>query len=77
MKRHPATPAEKLRRHAIVFQLAQSLQVTPREAELELDRQDAAARWQATRTRFLAKVHANPRIIPEPPIHPVQWWQKD
>jgi len=73
----PASLAEQLRRHAEVFQLALQLGLTPRQAEEELERREAHARWQAGQHRLAAKMRGDPPPPKPPPTAPVQWWQKD
>ena len=67
---------ERLRRHREVMTLVLATGVTPREAEAELDRLTAQARWAATEAR-LAALAAGRRPAPEPSPHHAarQWWQ--
>ena len=65
---------ERLRRHREVMTLALETGVTPREAEAELDRRVAQARWAATEAR-LAALATSRRATPEPlPRQPTHWW---
>ena len=66
MSRRFATRAEYWRHHRRCFALALELGVTPREAELELERREVRARCEATHARYLAATH--PKRRDEPPI---------
>lgn len=55
------TEAERLRAHGEAFRLAQEMRCTPKEAEAELARRAAQARWQEVHHRLRAKMDAPPR----------------
>ena len=55
MKRKFASQAEYYRHHRQVMVLALELGVTPAEADAELARREAHARWRETRARLLAR----------------------
>lgn len=54
MTRRFASRAEYYRHHKECFDLAQEMGVTPREAELELERRAVRARSDAAQARLLA-----------------------
>lgn len=56
-----ASLAERYRAHGEAFRLALELGCTPREAECELERRAAHARWEETRNRLAARMNAAPR----------------
>lgn len=60
--------AERMRRHRAAFTLALELRCTPAEAEAELARREARARWEATNARLQAKM--NGRSCQPPPPAP-------
>lgn len=78
-RRPPRSIAEKYRAHREAFLLAQELGCTPREAEAEIERREARARWKDSAARLAAVRHRPPPPIsgadPEPPREP--WWKKD
>lgn len=69
--------AERYRAHRAAFLLAQELGCTPREAEAELARREAAARDAEAVRRLNAKKAGHP-IAPDPESETSpQWWQRD
>jgi hypothetical protein len=66
MPREKPSLAERLRRHNAAFKLALELRCTPAEAEQELQRREARARWEASNARLQAKMNGRPPLPPAP-----------
>ena len=79
MPRRAVPLAERLRRHREAFALALDLGCTPAEAEAELARRAARARWIEARDRLEAKRNRRPtRPAPQLTPEPAQpWWARD
>lgn len=60
MSRERLPLADRLRRHRAAFTLALELRCTPAEAEQELQRREARARWLASNARLQAKINGHP-----------------
>lgn len=77
-----ASEAERLRAHRTAFLLAQELNCTPKEAEAELARRAAHARWEQAEQKLAARTMRGPRpsqmtaeIAPEERAEP--WMMRD
>ncbi|WP_298165351.1 hypothetical protein [Novosphingobium sp.] len=74
MSRERLTQAERWRRHRAAFNLALELRCTPAEAEQELQRREARAKWEASNARLQAKMNGHPPPwpphAPRPPAPP-------
>ena len=53
-----ASLAERYRAHNRAFKLALEMGCTPKEAECELERREAHARWQETHAKLVAQERA-------------------
>ena len=73
-----ANQAEYYRHHRKCFALAIELGVTPREAELELERRAVQERFAATHRRYLAaKAFPLPREPEAPATRDEPWMMRD
>jgi hypothetical protein len=78
MSRRFASKAEYYRHHKVCFDLAVELGVTPREAELELERREIRARFDETHTRYLAQERPlNAGCETSRPVQDEPWMMRD
>ena len=77
-RRRFASKAEYFRHHRRCFELALELQVTPREAELELERRKVRARSDETHARYLAEERPlNAGCEIDRPVENQPWMMRD
>jgi hypothetical protein len=69
-----ASQAEYYRHHRRCFELALEMKVTPREAELELQKREVRERAAATHARFLAATQFPPARDDEADDRPREPW---
>jgi hypothetical protein len=74
--RKPTSLAERYRAHRAIFELAQQLRCTPKEAAEHLARRKAREQWEESNRRLQAKM-ASPASPPEPDQPPQPWWLRD
>jgi hypothetical protein len=78
MSRRFASQAEYYRHHKACFDLALEMGVTPREAELELERREVSARFAETHARFLAaQKPMNAGCNASSPANDQRWMMRD
>lgn len=78
----PSSIADHYRAHREVFSLAQQLGCTPREAQAELARRDAHARWEDASGRLRAKMEMPLRVRASAPaesatVRAEPWMMRD